>query len=110
MYIPEIPLVNLTFKARCPSCNETIGGHIVKNRFTCPFCKTILISNKNEVTKSAVIIGAILYIVLFLAINFIAISAWPLVAVVLAGSVAPILVGIGYFKMKFKIANENNTL
>jgi uncharacterized protein (DUF983 family) len=110
MYIPELPWVSLSFKTRCPSCKETIGGHIVKNRFTCPFCKTILNSNKNEVIKSAVIISAVLYITLFLVINFVSISEWPFIMVVLAGSFAPVLVGIGYFKMNFKICNEKNAL
>ena len=108
MYIPELPWVSLTFKACCPSCNETMGGHIVKNRFTCPFCKKILNSNINEVTKRATIIGVVLYLALFLVINFVSISEWPLIVVVVAGSFAPILAGIGYFKIKFKVSNENN--
>jgi len=110
MIIPELPWISLSFKARCPSCNETIGGHIVKNRFKCPFCEVILKSNKNEVIKRALIIGVALYITLFLVINFVSIDGWPFVVVVVAGSFAPLLVGIGVFKMQFKVSKENNAL
>lgn len=110
MYIPEIPWLQLTFKARCPSCKETIGGHIVQSRFRCPFCEAILNSNKKETTKRAVVIGVVLYIVLFFVINFVSMSTWPQVAAVIAGSLAPILVGIGYFKINIKVVNEKKAL
>ena len=109
MFIPELPIFNLSFKVRCPACAEKMGGHIVRDRFLCPFCKKILRSNKKETINKAVIIAIILYLLFALAINFISMKEWELLATMIAASFTPILAGYTYFKIYFKVTQERGT-
>ena len=109
MLIPELPFINLSFKARCPACAEKMGGHLVRDRFTCPFCHSILKSNKKETINTAVIIAIVLYLLFALAINFISMKDWILFMTMIAASFAPILIGYTYFKMYFKVVQERSS-
>ena len=112
MIIPEIPLINLILvtKVQCPACAETIGSHLVKKRFSCPFCNQTLVSNKEKILNKAIVSAIILYVAFVLIINFASLNNWALFIFMLSGGITPILVGFAYYKIKLKVNKDGDVL
>jgi endogenous inhibitor of DNA gyrase (YacG/DUF329 family) len=103
MYIPELPFLAMSFKAKCPECGSLIGGHIVKEKFTCPFCGVHLVSNKQRAFYEACSLAVLVYALLAVLANYSAISVtWRPLAMLGAG-LGPIVVGWGYFRLRLRV-------
>lgn len=99
--LPEMPVFDLSFRARCPVCRTTIGGHLVKEKFTCPSCDRGLRSNKTAARRKAMILSLVLT-------GFVFLSSTHQVLLYLAAAFLPAIFGLFSFKAWLRISVRSN--
>lgn len=110
MIFPEVPLVELSFRAKCPACSEIIGGHVVSDNFECPFCHAALSSNKRRCLNQSIWMALALYFLCFVVFNFLPKHSVFSVGIFLFASVIPLVFGYAWFKYKFQVFKRDEAL
>lgn len=106
--IPEVPMVDLNFKEKCPNCRGFLGGWIVKDRFSCPSCSTLLESNQRHATKVSLTVAVVLYLAFAAALNVFNLGTGTKGVLFASGSILPMLVSYVTFKRILKIKVQRN--
>jgi len=108
MFIPEIPLIDLRYRAECPVCRETMGGHLVRDAFSCPFCRTRLVSNRTRAGKQALLLAIVLYLVSLALYNLVDMHevGWLILAIV--ANIGAVVFSYLLFKLRLKIEVAGN--